>query len=60
MPNPPPTWYFPTEDPNWVLAYDYNPVTRRYDLNERRMPRADVPDHVTTAIDQSSRPISRG
>lgn len=32
----PPVWYFPTEDPEWVIACDLNPATSNYDLNCRR------------------------
>ena len=52
--SPPPTWYFPTPDPDVVMACDYNPADRQYNLNCRPMRIRDVPRHVVTAINKSS------
>ncbi len=30
------THYFPTEDPNWYIACDFNPQDGQYNLNRRR------------------------
>jgi outer membrane biosynthesis protein TonB len=38
-----PTGYFPTEDPDFFIAFDYNPDTGLYDLNYRIVHRDKVP-----------------
>ena len=50
MPSPPPTWYFPTPDPNVVRACDWNPNTQQYDQNCRDISIDQVPQHVSDAI----------
>ncbi len=48
----PPTWYFPTQDPEVVIACDYNPAAQRYDLNTRRIRIADLPEQIRIAIER--------
>src|SRR5258708_32084782 len=43
-PGLPPVWYFPTDDPDWVVACDYNAREQQYNLNCRRMRLADIPN----------------
>lgn len=50
---PPPTWYFPTADPNIVIACDYNPDEGQYNRNCREVRLKDVPKPVSTAINKS-------
>ena len=40
--NGPSTWLFPTEDPEWVEACDYNPQEQQYNLNCRRVRIGDI------------------
>jgi hypothetical protein len=51
--SPPPVWYFPTEDPNYVIACEWNPVDRAYNRNCRTIPRPQAPAHIQTAIRKS-------
>jgi hypothetical protein len=37
------TRYFPTEDPNWYIACDFNPQDGQYNLNRRRIPASALP-----------------
>ncbi len=53
MPAQPTTWYFPTPDPNVVIACDYNAAEKQYNLNCRQVALQDVPNHVASAIQQS-------
>jgi kumamolisin len=41
-----PTQYFPTSDPDVLLAFDWNPNENRYDLNSRLVRRGDIEGHV--------------
>ena len=50
---PPPIWYFPTEDPNYVIACEWNPVDKAYNRNCRTIPRPRAPAHIQTAIRKS-------
>jgi hypothetical protein len=47
---PPSTWYFPTEDDNYVVACDYNAAEGRYNLNCRTMHVNDIPKRVKTEM----------
>jgi hypothetical protein len=47
------TRYFPTEDPDWFTACDYNPGEGIYNLNCRRVPASAVPRNVSSANEPS-------
>jgi hypothetical protein len=43
------TRYFPTEDPDWFMACDYDPRENEYNLNCRRIPASALPQSVGSA-----------
>jgi hypothetical protein len=53
----PKTWYFPTPDPDVVIACDYNAAEDRYDNNCRTMKVGNVSDRVAVEMKRFSNAI---
>lgn len=55
----PKIWYFPTPEPEWVIACEYNASDDRYNKNCKKIKVANIPDRVAVELKRFSNAIVR-
>lgn len=55
----PPTWFFPTPDPNIFIACDYNELEERYNRNCRKVTRAHMPKGLASEVKRAATVFGR-